>query len=96
MNKKKKKTKQQIKTFTKMSEENFGDRPKKLVEAFARLDKLGARKLPMPMVEKLLTKFSDASLTAEEMAELKAEADVQGFFCYDEFVKNVVFGKIKE
>ena len=79
-----------------MSDENFGDRPKKLVEAFARFDKVGARKLPMPMIEKLLTKFPDASLTADELAELKAEADTQGFFCYDEFVKNVVFGKIKE
>lgn len=75
--------------------ENFGDRPKKLIEAFARLDKLGARKLPMPMIEKLLTKFPDASLTPEEMNEFKAEAESQGYMSYDEFVKNVIFGKIK-
>jgi len=79
-----------------MSEsENFGDRPKKLIEAFARLDKFGARKLPMSMVEKLLTKFPDAALTPDEMVEFKAEADSQGYMSYDEFVKNVIFGKIK-
>ncbi len=76
-------------------DENFGDRPKQLVAAFARLDRMGGKKLPMPLVEKLLTKFPDASLTHQEMEEFKSEADSQGYFSYDEFVKNVIFGKIK-
>lgn len=82
-------------TFKFMADENFGDRPQKLVAAFARLDKLGARKLPTPMIEKLLTKFPDACLTPEELIEFKNEADSQGYISYDEFVKKVIFGKIK-
>ena len=75
--------------------ENFGDRPQKLIACFERLDKLGARKLPMPLMEKLLTKFPDFALTTQEMEELRAEADTQGYMCYDDFVKKVIFGKIK-
>jgi hypothetical protein len=76
--------------------ENFGDRPAKLIAAFSRLDRVGARKLPMGLVEKLLTKFPDASLTSQEMEEFKSEAGAdQGYLSYEEFVKNVIFGKIK-
>lgn len=76
-------------------EENFGTRPKELVALFARFDRVGAKKLSMPMVEKLLTKFPEASLTTEELNEFKAEAEDQGYFSYEQFIKDVIFGKIK-
>lgn len=75
--------------------EDFGDRPKNLIATLARFDKVGAKKIPMPMIEKLLSKFPDASLTPEELAEFKAEADDQGYFSYEEFIKKVIFGEVK-
>jgi hypothetical protein len=75
-------------------EENFGDRPQKLIAAFQQLDKKGSKKIPIEKLMQLLTKF-DTRLTAEEQNELLAEiGDRSGTLEYEPFVKNVVFGKV--
>jgi Ca2+-binding EF-hand superfamily protein len=74
--------------------EDFGDRPKNLIAAFAKLDKKKTGTLPTPMVMALLTKF-DPRLTPEEQQEFLQEADDNGVIRYEKFVKDIIFGDIK-
>lgn len=78
-----------------MQDENFGDRPQKLLAAFQSLDKKGTRRVPVDLVLTLLTKFDGHQLTKEEQAEFIAEAGDRGTVLeYEPFVKNVIFGKV--
>ena len=76
------------------SEENYGDRPAKLIAAFKALDKNGTGKVPTPSIAKLLSLYAP-DMTAEEKQEFFTEADEKGFVVYEEFVKEIIFGKIK-
>ena len=75
-------------------EENFGDRPQALIAAFRALDQKKTGKVPVALLNKLMTNFDD-KLTPEERQEFFAEADDKGFVVYESFVKDVIFGKVK-
>lgn len=74
--------------------ENYGDRPAKLIAAFKALDKNGTGKVPTPSIAKLLSLYAP-DMTADEKQEFFTEADEKGFVVYEEFVKEIIFGKIK-
>lgn len=77
-----------------MEEEDFKDRPKKLIAAFQALDRKKTGKVSTKTLLALLSKF-DEQLSEEEKTEFLNEADDGGFVKYEDFVKNVVFGKVK-
>ena len=74
--------------------EDFGDRPKKLIAAFQKLDTKKTGKVPTKLVMSLLDKF-ETKLTEEEKQEFMQEADDGGMIKYESFVKDVVFGQVK-
>lgn len=73
-------------------QENFGDRPQKLIEAFRALDSKRTGRLPTALVSKLLALYAP-DFTGEEKNEFFTEADDKGFVCYESFVKEIIFGK---
>jgi Ca2+-binding EF-hand superfamily protein len=75
-----------------MPEENFGDRPQRLMEAFRALDSKKTGRVPTPLVSKLLALYAP-DFTTEEKNEFFTEADDKGFIVYESFVKEIVFGK---
>lgn len=81
----------------------FGDRPKKMIAAFRKLDPKNTKKVPVQAALKLLGKFSntgnsDLFLSLEEVKEFIEEAadgDPAGMINYEDFVNDIVFGEVK-
>jgi Ca2+-binding EF-hand superfamily protein len=83
-------------TFARMSQlknENFGDRPDKLIAAFKALDSGKTGKIPTALLSKLLNAHGH-DFSAEEKKELYSEADDNGFVYYEKFVRDIIFGKL--
>jgi Ca2+-binding EF-hand superfamily protein len=83
-----------------MQQEDFKDRPAKLIAAFRTLDSKKTGKMPTALFRSLVEKFGpmaggDLALTSQELEELIAEADSGGVIEYERFVKDVVFGPVK-
>ncbi|CUF08799.1 Hypothetical protein, putative [Bodo saltans] len=75
-----------------MPQENFGDRPQKLIDAFRALDSKKSGRIPAPLVAKVLALYAP-DFTGEEKTEFFTEADDKGFIAYESFVKDIIFGK---
>lgn len=76
----------------RMGGQDFGDRPKQLIAAFAALDTKKTGKVKTELVVKLLTAF-ELKMSADEVAEFQQEADDGGFIVYDHFVNKIIFGE---
>lgn len=77
-----------------MQQEDFGDRPEKLIAAFRQLDSKKTGKIPVKLAQRLLTSF-DMKLNAEELTEFSTEADDgAGNIEYEKFVRTVIFGNV--
>ena len=86
-----------------MPPSDFGDKPKKMLAAFRKMDPKGTKKVRAELALTLLTKFAgtgdkDLFLSMEEVKEFIEEAadgDSKGTINYEEFVNDIVFGEVK-